>query len=459
MPNILNKFVTAVSSGITNNLFSKQQKSIAISRQLGNTPYPGVYLSDAQVGLVKNSKISFDQLRLIASSDTVIRICINTIKKAVSQAGWAIVPRKLYIDTYDKTHIVEASKFFELVNTQGDNLRSLLDALVEDILVCDAGVTEKIPNPKGETVELTSADGATFRPLINKYGEIGGYVQVIENKVVAEFKPNEIIYIMMNPQNDIRYYGFGRSCIEEILLTVQASLNADLYNAKMFGNDNIPPGILDLGNMNTEEAQGFIALWNATVVNNTQKLKFVWGSDNPKKYTSFNGSNKDMQYMKYVDWLSRLKLAAFGLTSLDANITGDVNRATSITQAQLTQARGVANMFALIEDYFNREILVPKGWTDVEFKFERLSDMNSKLQQAQIDQIYVNIGVIPPEDVAKREGFDAYSEEGKGDTMDYGAPPVPEENITPTGTSNVENTLQEPVAQKNKKPYFKPLYK
>lgn len=59
-------------------------------------------------------------------------------------------------------------------------------------------------------------------------------------------------------------------------MQVQASLEADMYNIKHFSKDNIPPGILNLGEMNDDEAENFIALWNATVIGNTHGMKFVW---------------------------------------------------------------------------------------------------------------------------------------------------------------------------------------
>lgn len=51
------------------------------------------------------------------------------------------------------------------------------------------------------------------------------------------------------------------------------------------------------------------------------------------------GNNKDMQYVEYVDWLSRVKLAAFGLTGMDANITQDINKGTANIQKNISDSR------------------------------------------------------------------------------------------------------------------------
>lgn len=454
------KFVQKVGVGLTRT-FTKQKKAIALDRRdLQRTFGDALIGNPKKIGIGKPSKITFRQLRLIAASDTIIRICINIIKKAVSQAEWNVIPTKKHIDDFDSEHIDKATALFELVNTKGENLRSLLDMVLEDLLTIDAGVIEKVFNFEGELVELNSVDGATIRPVLNQFGDLKGYVQVIRNKVVAKFEPKEIIYIMQNPQNDVRHYGYGKSPIEEILLTVQASLNAEIYNAQMFSKDNIPPGILDLGNMSQEEAQNFIAMWNATVIGSTQKMKFVYGSDNPKKFVPLNGTNKDMQYMDYVDWLSRLKLATYGLSAIDANITQDVNRATAEVQESITQTRGVSNIFSLIEEYLNREILIPMGYTDVQFRFSRDTNMKSKKTQAEIDKIYIETGVALPSDIAKREGFDTYDRE-EDEELDMGRSPNPADNELKKPKTDTKDVLEEGKNTKKRKNtrYFKPLYK
>ncbi len=458
----IQKMVTDVGAGLSG-IFSKQKKAIALDRREMRGTFGDALLgSPKKVGLGKPSKITFNQLRLLAASDTVIRICINIIKKAVSQAEWNIIPTKKHIDDFDPDHIEKVTALFELVNTKGENLRSLLDMVLEDLLVLDAGVIEKVYNFDEELVELNAVDGATIRPVLTKHGDLVGYVQVIGNKVVATFKPNEIMYIMQNPQNDIRLYGYGKSPIEEILLTVQASLNADVYNAQMFSKDNIPPGMLDLGNMSQPEAQNFIAMWNATVIQNTQKLKFIYGSDNPKKFIPLTGTNKDMQYMKYVDWLSRLKLSTYGLSATDANITQDVNRATAEVQQSITESRGVGNIFSLIEEYINREIIIPMGYADVKFSFTRTTNMGSKKVQADIDKIYIDSGVLMASDVAKREGFDVYDDE-EDEELDLGSSPNPVDNEIKKPKTDKKDVLEEgkktTTSKRKNTRYFKPLYK
>lgn len=437
--NIGKKKVGRPKKIVKNNIVEKSNDNLGIkSMPMSLLGFLNNNNKSVKDGISKPTNVSFDQLRLIARYDAVIRICINAIKKEVSQSNWAIVPKPM--KKVSQKLIDEITDRFLFVNTQGENFRMLLDRMLEDLLTIDAGVIEVVRNAKGIITDLNSIDGATLKPCLNSRGEHDpdrAYVQVIDNKVVAEFKEEDIIYIMANPQSDIRYYGFGFSNIESILLAVQASLNADMYNSRAFSDDNIPPGILDLGDVTQEEAERFQMLWDATVIGNTRKLKMVWGSGKGKKYQPFQSNNKDMQFVEYIDWLSRLKLAVYGLTPLDANITQDINKSVAAAQRSISQSRGVRNIKKLLEEYFYRNLLIPMGGKDLEFKFEVNATMEEKKIQAEIDKIYLDSGVITPQEVAKREGFDYLAI----DNVDYVEPKV---------------EPKEPTQRKGK--YFKPLY-
>ena len=212
-------------------------------------------------GAIKPGIISNDQLRQIAEYDAIIGICVSTIKKSVSQCDWSIVPmkgKKANPETIEKL-----TNFFLSPNTEGESLRCLLDMFLEDILILDAGVLEKVYGPEGNLLEMYAIDGATIRKKMNAEGKTDpneAYAQVIDNEVVSTFSRKEIIYMMQNPQTNVKSYGYGKSPIEKIMLTVQSALQADMYNAKAFSSDNVPPGLIDLGDMSDEQAQAYVAM-------------------------------------------------------------------------------------------------------------------------------------------------------------------------------------------------------
>lgn len=113
-----------------------------------------------------------------------------------------------------------------------------------------------------------------------------------------------------------------------------------------------------------------------------------------------------MQYAEYIEWLTRLKLAAYGLTGMDANITSDVNRATAEQQALISSSRGVASYKQLIEEYFTRQIIWSLGedfkW--LEFKFDEHVTLEARKTLADIHKLYVDMGALTENEVREELG-------------------------------------------------------
>jgi hypothetical protein len=225
-----------------------------------------------QYWLRKPWKVTFKILRQIASRDAIIRICINVIKKAVSQSEWIIQVKKNAPGDIKKDYEKEIDtcyNLFEYMNMNGENMRILLDRVMEDLLVMDWWAIEIIRSLDWKRiVALNSVDAATLRPIYNEYWELGNpaYFQLVYERVRCSFKKEDLVYIMANPSNDIDTFWYWLSAIESILLQVQAALEADMFNIKHFTKDNLPPGILDLWDMTQDQAEEFIATWNATVI-------------------------------------------------------------------------------------------------------------------------------------------------------------------------------------------------
>lgn len=147
-------------------------------------------------------------LRQIARADALARICVNVIKKSVSQCEWEVVAKKKAPKRTEEyqAEVDNIYDLFEFMNANGENMRILLDRVLEDLLILDAGAIEKVRSLDGsKLVALNSVDGATIRPVYNEYGELGdpAYFQVVNGKITAEFGQNDIVYMMANPQNDL----------------------------------------------------------------------------------------------------------------------------------------------------------------------------------------------------------------------------------------------------------------
>ena len=429
----------------------------------------------AKYGLKKPGRVTFKILRQIASRDAIIRICVQVIKKAVSQCERDIAVKKHAPWDHKKDYEKERLEVFELfdnMNLNGENLRVILDRLLEDLLVLDAGVCEVIRSMDWKKiVALNVIDWSTIRPVYNAYWELGSpaYFQLLNEAKVGEFEKEDIVYMMSNPQNDVDLFWYGMSNIESIMLQVQAALEADMFNIKKFTKDNIPPGILDLWDMTQDQAEEFIATWNATVIGNPHSMKFVWGSSQDKKFIPFQGTNKDMQYVEYINWLSKLKLAAYGLSGMDANILQDMNRWTWEVMAEISSSRGVNSTKRLVEEYFTRNIIRAMDKDNdkykwLEFKFQTVTALDWKLKQAQTDDLYVGMGALTVDEIRARDGLPSMEAPKLSDQLNsklrQATWKLPEPVIDGRGKNNKpkQNLVRGPYNQwtgtdlKNKKP-------
>ena len=369
-------------------------------------------------GLKKPSQFSFKLLRAVARRDAIIRICINVIKKTVSQSKWQIKVKDRYKKDKNSEklyaeEINEVYELFENMNDNDENMRILLDRVIEDILVLDAWAIEVVrSNDWKKITQLNSVDSASIKPLSNKYWLAPwdvAYKQYVAEEVVAEFTRDELLYIMANPSNALEEYGYWLSPIESIMLQVEASMEAEAYNMKTFASDNVPPWLIDLWDVSVEEAEDVMATWNATVIWNTQAMKFMWGSWADRKYTPFQKSNKDMQFSQYIEWLSRIKLATYWLTAQDANIDVDLNRSTAEVHASMSNARWVRSMKRLIEEYFTRGIIRKMGDSDgfkkIEFSFIDIDTLEDMELRAKTDKLNIESWIYAPKYVQERDWY------------------------------------------------------
>lgn len=403
--NLLTRVFTNTMKAITKNSRDKQEEvapSRAISWSNGYT-----MSSKSPLGIQKSAGgVDFRTLRRIASLEPIVANSINIIKKGVSQAPWKIKKHPLAKEM-DMNEYKRAYDFFTYINPDGENLRILLDRTIEDLLSLDAGVWEVLKNFKGEVIGLNSVDGATIRFRVDEYGQGMSYVQVVNGKQAAEFSKEDLIYIMANPQNDVDKYPYGQSPIERILLVVQSSLNAEHSNANMFSSDNVPAGILNLGKMFEHEAEAAIAMWNAQVVGNTHSLKFMFGPDKID-FLDFKRSNRDMQYIEYLDRLTRIILATFGLSAMDLNIVQDINRSTAGAQTDKTN-KGVQSVKHLVQETINTKLFTLMGFETIIFEFDTVLTPEERLTQAKVDEIYTSkTGIMTVDEIRAREGLEPF---------------------------------------------------
>jgi phage portal protein BeeE len=319
-----------------------------------------------------------------------VRTAINIRRGQVASADWEIVP--FDTDKPASDLLAEQVKnLFIMPNPKHDSFRKLIEEVLEDVLVLDAGCIENVRSLRGQIVELYPVDGATIKVNALWDGsdpEEPRYFWYPDWQERAKLKNRDLLYIMANPRT---YSVVGLSPLETLKMAIDAELSGNEYNRRQVLNA-APDGIFDLGEgAKKEDVDKFSSYW-ASEVAGKGALAFI-GNTKGAKFIPFRGagnSNRDMQFMEWQNYLTRKIAAVFGLSPQDLNMTADVNRSTAESQDQHTEDRGLRPLMQLVQEYLTREIVWDDGFggpdNNLAFRFTALNLKESK-SKAEINKL------------------------------------------------------------------------
>lgn len=384
--------------------FEKDRKAIMLDPQK-------MFYRHSEKGIRKPTRITFEMLRRMSKSCSIARLAINTLKHELVKTKWSIVARDQK-DSPDDKRITEVEKFFNFPNPD-DNFRTFLLKVVEDILSLDAGCIEMVTNGKGNLLEMYYVDGSTIKPAIDIHGIMSDpafyqYMPLNNTETPdASFSKDELLYIMQNPQGDIKNYGYGLAPIEGVLMVATNILNADNYNGSFFDVGTLPPLLINLGkNMPRTEVENFRAYWKAEIEGKPWKTAFYGGAEAPEIMRLQDNSNRDMQFYEYQTWLAKLMCAAFEISPQDIGLTMEINKATAETQREISKAKGYRTLLEVLEETFTQGIIWKRfGYDDIMFKWQDVDSVD-ELKRAQVWAIESKTGARSVNEYRKEIGLD-----------------------------------------------------
>jgi len=321
-----------------------------------------------------------------------VRTAINIRRSQVASAEWDIVP----FDSQANASMdlaAQIKRTFDMPNPRQDSFRSLIEPIVEDILVLDAGCIEKVRSLRGQIVQLHPVDGATIKVSAWWDGEDSEprYFWYPDWQERAKLRNSDMLYMMANPRT---YSVVGLAPLETLKIAVDAELSGNDYNRRQVENA-APDGLLDLGEgAKDEDVKRFRSYWLSEVAGKGA-MGFI-GNTKGAKFIPFRPNNREMQFLEWQQYLTRKIAAVFGLSPQDLGLTFDINRSTSETQDQHTEDRGLRPLMGLIQDYLTREIVWDEGFggpgNNLAFRFTAL---NLKENKAKADINKLALAGVP----------------------------------------------------------------
>jgi len=383
--------------------------------------------------------------------DTILEdMSINDADKR-DRVRWLFKTTIKKVKDVAESHKHEVKCIFEHPNNAETSFRVLLELLLDDILIYDSAALVKNYNYYGKLAELYTLPGQEIKIYRNEDGTMpnppeSAYAWEDKGVLRAEFGNDEMLYIMQNPQHS----GYGLSPLEVAAYIITASLYADEYNIDYFKHSNVPPGVMNLGEQVTEDQRLlFQKMWEQEVQGRggLQKIVFAAGSDKMQFIPMRVQTNRDMQMMEYLKWTTAIKCACYGISPQDIGFVLDFHRTTAEVQEKLSRTRGVNNLLNLLQSYFNEEIVKAEfPFQDVKFAWE-LDESKDSIQQAQIDNIDLQSGVMSINERRKArgmkpiEGGDEYVIKAPGTNM------TPVSDLAKLNDARIDDEVQPGIGQ------------
>lgn len=343
------------------------------------------------------SALTYETLRQMSVSNTVIASILNLRTHQVSafcrpqqgkyDKGYRIIQRnrrdkRKAMSPGEQTEAEAIERFLEETGIllpgekpcDRDSFRSFNKKAVRDVLTYDQWTFEKQRDRLGRPSRFIALPSETIRPAVSDIEHMDptemrsrvSHVQVYENTVIAEFANDDIAWCIMNPRSDLRTNTFGFSPIEQIVRLVTAWLFGFEYNTKFFTQGSAIKGLLNIkGAIPDRQMRAFRRMWYTMIagVSNSWKTPILNAED--IQWHSMHSTNREMEYGQWMDWLTKLICAVYGVDPVEINfIFGNSGQTSSLSQtrpneSEVTESKdkGLLPLLTHIEDHINSHMI------------------------------------------------------------------------------------------------------
>jgi 8-oxo-dGTP pyrophosphatase MutT (NUDIX family) len=343
-----------------------------------------------------HERVSFETLRGLVDAYDVAQMCIWHRIDSIRSLEWSLIPAKGHIgDVADVIPIGMAA----LAKPDRQTPFSVwLATWLYDILAYDAGALYRTRNRAGRPIGLRTVDGTTIAPLLDYWGNspeppAEAYVQYVNGLPWNWLTRNDLIYVPFRKRTNSPY---GTAPLESILLNANTDLRFQAYFLQRFTEGNIPAAFASAPESWTpQQIETFQGYWDAFMLGDQAiKSQIKWLPGGGK----IEWSNEKDFSDTFSLFLMRKTCAAFHVVPSDLGFTENVNRSSGESQADVQHRVGdlplLRHVQGILSSFLQDDLGLP-----LQFAFDLGEEQTDRLQQAQADKIYVELGAISASDV------------------------------------------------------------
>jgi len=351
-------------------------------------------MDDVAVGAESHRGLDYDQLRAMSAVPLIAAIIQTRINQIAEFAqpcmdgddiGFQVrlkdrnaVPSEADLETIQDIYNFMLSCGDDRIDFES-NFESFLRMLVRDSLMFDQGCFEVIRSRNGQVSGFMNVDSGTIRrSKMSKAEKEAGrrdpegthYVQVVNNKVRAEFGAKELCFGIRRPRSQLKYRGYGFPELQECIGIITNLLNAEIYNASNFTNGISVSGIVAVKTkMHPQLFRAFRREFYSMLSgsHNAKKTPLIQlNPDNNEDLKALNlsQSNAEMEFEKWMNYNIRQLCAIFQIDPMEVGfefgqvgVKSTLNQADPASKVLMSKEKGLRPLLRAIEVWLNKYVV------------------------------------------------------------------------------------------------------
>jgi hypothetical protein len=347
-----------------------------------------------------NREVDCQTLRRVSKKAWIINLCITNVQKKIrpflkpstnrNLRGFVVhkIGEDVIAAAGKKSKMRETIENF-LLNTgfeksaDRDNFTRFCTKIIRDTLEIDQVATEIGYTRAGRPYAFWAVDGATIEKVLpdqeNPYNI--KFVQLINSIPQAYYPEGTLIFDYQNPRTDVHFSFYGYSYVEQAIDLITSNINAFTYNAGFFTENKLPRGMLLLdGNASqetVEQMEDYLTDIMSGTTANQWRVPIIpagngkGGESNSIKWVSLAGTNKEMEFQGWLDFLTSGIVSLFGCSMEELGLHSSKSQPmfehNTAPEIEASKSLVLGDMLAFLQQYINQ--IIEKVFPGYEIEF------------------------------------------------------------------------------------------
>lgn len=343
-----------------------------------------------------HERVAFDTLKGLVQAYDVAQMCIWHRIDSIRSLAWSLIPADGYRG--DASDAIARGTAILAKPDRDHPFATWLSAYLYDVLAYDAGALYRMRNRRGDAIGLRTIDGTSIAPLLDYWGNTPAdpapaYVQYAQGLPWNWLRTRDLVYVPFRKRADSPY---GTAPLESILLNANTDLRFQQYFLQRFTEGNIPEAFASAPeSWSPQQIEDFQTYWDALMMGDQaskHQIKWLPGG------SSLAWSNEKDFTDSFSLFLMRKTAAAYHVVPSDLGFTETVNLSSSESQSDVQHRVGdlplIRHVQGILTSFLQDDCGLP-----VQFAFDLGEEQADRLEQAQADQIYIQMGAISSSEV------------------------------------------------------------